>query len=44
MLLVGLLALLLTGGILTLMLMMMPTISPRQNSLRNSETITFLLD
>jgi hypothetical protein len=44
MLLVVLLVPLLIGGILTLLLMMLPTISPRQGSLHSSEIIIFLLD
>jgi hypothetical protein len=43
MLLVVLLVPLLIGGILTLLLMMLPTISPGKNSLHSSETTTFLL-
>jgi hypothetical protein len=44
MLLVVLLDPLLIGGILTLLLIMLLKLSPRQNSLHSSEIITFLLD
>jgi hypothetical protein len=44
MLLVVLLAPLMIGGILTLLLMMLPIISLGQNSLHSSETTTFLLE
>jgi hypothetical protein len=44
MLLVVLLDPLLIGGILTLLLTMLPTISPGQHSLHSSETTIFLLD
>jgi hypothetical protein len=44
MLLVVLLDSLLIDGILTLLPMMLPILSPGQNSLHSSETTTFLLD